>query len=191
MTDLLHSYPQDFYCRATLEVARDLLGAVLCRRRQTDGQLLWGSIVEVEAYTADDPACHAARGYTARASVMFGPPGHAYVYFIYGMYHCLNVVTEPVGTPGAVLIRSVDASGTDGPGKLCRQWQINKAHNGLSLLEPGSELWICPGKSVPDNLVARSSRIGISKATEHLWRFYLKDHPAVSQAKRDKLSANP
>ncbi|HEY9870712.1 MAG TPA: DNA-3-methyladenine glycosylase, partial [Candidatus Obscuribacterales bacterium] len=91
MADLFRSYPQEFYSRDTLTVARDLIGSLLCRRLNGRG-ILCAPIVEVEAYTADDPACHAARGWTQRCSVMFGPPGHAYVYFIYGMYHCLNVV---------------------------------------------------------------------------------------------------
>lgn len=185
MANLLRAYGQDFYCRDTLAVARDLIGALLCRK--VDGrQIFSGPIVEVEAYTQDDPACHAARGWTERCSVMFGPPGHAYVYFIYGMYHCLNVVTEPEGTPGAVLIRAVGAPGTDGPGKLCRQWAIDWEHNGMSLLKPGSELWICPGTPVPDRQIVKSPRIGISSATDRHWRFYLQDHPSVSGQTRSK-----
>lgn len=183
MTSLLRSYPDDFYRRSTLLVARDLLGAQLCRKigRKT---VLSGPIVEVEAYTADDPACHASRGKTKRCEVMFGPPGHAYVYFIYGMYHCLNVVTEPDGTPGAVLIRAVGADGTNGPGKLCREWQIDAKHNGLSLIQPDSDLWICPSELLKDSEVVVSPRIGISSAQERLWRFFIKDHPAVSSTKQ-------
>lgn len=177
---MFRAYPQEFYCRDTLAVARELVGSLLCRRLNGRG-ILCAPIVEVEAYTADDPACHAARGWTQRCSVMFGPPGHAYVYFIYGMYHCLNVVTEPEGIPGAVLIRAVGADGANGPGKLCRQWQIGWEHNGISLLEPGSDLWICPGEPVPDSHLLKSPRIGISSATDRHWRFFLKDHPSVSK----------
>jgi len=179
VADFISSYSQNFYSRPTLEVARDLLGAILCRRISRN-QILSGPIVELEAYTADDPACHAFRGRTARTSVMFGPPGHAYVYFIYGMYFCLNVVTEPEGIPGAILIRAVGADGTNGPGKLCREWQINRSHNGLSLFEPGSKLWICPGQPVPDSHIITTPRVGISSAQDRPWRFYLRDHPAVS-----------
>jgi len=179
MPDFLRSYSEDFYCRPTLEVARDLLGARLCRRINGKN-VLTGPIVEVEAYTANDPACHASRGKTKRCDVMFGPPGHAYVYFIYGMYHCLNVVTEPDGVPGAVLIRAVGADGTNGPGKLCREWQIDAKHNGKTLIEPGSELWICPDEDILDKAVGVTPRIGISSAQDRLWRFFIKDHPAVS-----------
>ena len=181
VVDLSRTYQQDFYCRDTLAVARELLGALLCRQ-VSDGRVLYGPIVEVEAYTQDDPACHASRGLTPRCRVMFGPPGRAYVYFIYGMYHCLNVVTEPEGTPGAVLIRAVGADGTNGPGKLCREWQIDWSHNGTSLLTPGTDLWICAGTTVSGSDIVCSPRIGVSSATDRHWRFYLRGHPSVSKA---------
>jgi len=180
VTVLLNAYPEIFYRRPTLEVARDLLGAELCRRLP-DGQILHGPIVELEAYTADDPACHASRGKTPRCSVMFGPPGRAYVYFIYGMYYCLNVVTEEEHTAGAVLIRAVGAEGTNGPGKLCRQWQINFDHNGMTLMDPLADLWICPGEPVKKSDIVATTRIGISVAQERNWRFLLKDHESVSR----------
>jgi DNA-3-methyladenine glycosylase len=173
-------YPEKFYRRPTLEVARDLLGAFLCRRLP-DGKVLYGPIVELEAYTRDDPACHASRGKTPRCSVMFGPAGRAYVYFIYGMYYCLNVVTEPEHTPGAVLIRAVGAEGTNGPGKLCRQWEINFEHNGVSLMDPASSLWISPAKPVADQDIITTTRVGISSAQDRPWRFLLKDHESVSR----------
>lgn len=171
-----------------MAVAKDLIGSLLCRR-QTDGQILSGPIIEVEAYTSDDPACHASRGLTKRTQVMFGPPGHAYVYFIYGMYFCLNVVTEPEGVPGAVLIRAVGADGTNGPGKLCRQWQISAAHNGLSLLTTDSQLWISPAEKVPKARIIATPRIGITQATDRPWRFFLKDHPGVSGPNNHKTRA--
>ena len=99
--------PPSFYSRPTLEVASDLLGKVLLRRNE--GRDLAGKIVETEAYVGPhDLACHASKGHTPRTSVMFGPPGHAYVYMIYGFYFCLNVVTEPKGYPAAVLVRAVE-----------------------------------------------------------------------------------
>lgn len=179
MSELKRPLSADFFIRPTVAVARDLLGARLCRAI-APGLIVSGLIVEVEAYTHDDPACHAFRGQTPRTKVMFGPPGNAYVYFIYGMYHCLNVVTEPDGTPGAVLIRAVDAEGTDGPGKLCRQWQIDSSHNGIALTSSKSALWICAGKAIESDRIGVSARIGISKGRERPWRFFIKDHPRLS-----------
>src|SRR5262245_25980784 len=102
--------PRSFYSRPALEIASDLLGKVLVRR--LNGRNLSGKIVETEAYVGPhDLACHASKGHTPRTSVMFGPPGHAYVYMIYGFYFCLNVVTEPAGYPAAVLIRAVEQIG--------------------------------------------------------------------------------
>src|ERR1700722_17436772 len=104
--DFAGVYSEDFYSRPTLEVAPELLGSILCRRLP-DNSIIFAPIVEVEAYTADDPACHASKGMTKRCEVMFGPAGRSYVYFIYGMYNCLNVVTEPSGVAGAVLVRAI------------------------------------------------------------------------------------
>lgn len=146
--------------------------------------ILKAPIVEVEAYTEDDPACHASKGKTNRCRVMFGPPGRAYVYFIYGMYFCLNVVTEPEERPGAVLIRALGAPGTNGPGKLCREWQIDGRHNEANLLTSKSDLWIEPGDMLNIDNIEVSPRIGISSAQERLWRFYIKGHPSVSGSGR-------
>lgn len=167
-----------------------MLGTVLCRRLAS-GTLLTGAIVEAEAYTRDDPACHAFRGKTDRCAVMFGPPGHAYVYFIYGRYYCLNIVTEPEGIAGAVLIRAVDHPNCNGPGKLCDEFQINRTHNGLSLMVPDSPLWISPGVVPAEGYVLSSKRIGITQdaARENPWRFYLKDNPLVSRYKRPRVKS--
>jgi DNA-3-methyladenine glycosylase len=180
--ELLKTYPVSFYERQTVEVARDLLGTVLCRRME-DGSILSGPIVETEAYTQDDPACHAFRGKTKRCEVLFGPPGVAYVYFIYGMYFCLNVVTEKEHTAGAVLIRAVEAENTNGPGKLCREWDIDFSFNGANLMDPASNLWISPGEQIKDREVEITARVGISSAQDRLWRFHVKDHHAVSKGK--------
>lgn len=171
-------FPQEFFSRPTLEVAPDLLGTILCRRMSTG--LLQAQIVEVEAYTADDPACHAWRGKTKRCEVMFGPAGVSYVYFIYGMYNCLNVVTEPDGIAGAVLIRAVATDGGDGPGKLCKTLQIDRSHNAVNLMDPNGELWLEKGSQIADSEIGRSIRVGISVAQDRLWRFFIKGHPHVS-----------
>ena len=177
--DLCAVYDEKFYSRPTLDVARDLVGAVLCRKLP-DGSILHAPIVELEAYTADDPACHAYKGKTKRCEVMFGPAGRAYVYFIYGMYNCINVVTEADGEAGAVLIRALAYPDCNGPGKLCKTWQITREHNGLNLTDPTGELWIVKGEKVRKESLSCSIRVGISQAQDRLWRFFIKDHSALS-----------
>lgn len=167
------TYTEVFFTRPTVEVAQDLIGAVL-NRRLAQNRILTGTICEVEAYTADDPACHAFKGETDRCRVMFGPPGRAYVYFIYGMYYCLNVVTEQAGIPGAVLIRGLLGDGLNGPGKICRQWQIDRTFNGVNLLDPASDLWLSKPAGGGKHVVEVSPRIGISKGKELMWRFYVR-----------------
>lgn len=180
MVKSISTYPRHFFARPTVDVAGDLLGAWLCRRLQ-DGTIIKALIVETEAYTADDPACHAFRGLTPRCEVMFGAPGRAYVYFIYGMYFCFNVVTEKEGTAGAVLIRAVGIDGGNGPGKLCRVLQITREDNGADLCDANGELWIeqRAGELSPAE-VGVSIRVGISVAQDRPWRFFLKNHPGVS-----------
>lgn len=172
------TFSDAFFARPTLEVAPELLGTILCRRLPEG--ILHAQIVEVEAYTADDPACHAWRGKTPRCEVMFGPAGRSYVYFIYGMYNCLNVVTEPDGTAGAVLIRAIDFKGGEGPGKLCKTWQIDRTHNALNLMDPAGELWLVEGRNLKKSEVGKSMRVGISVAQDRLWRFFVNDHPRIS-----------
>lgn len=178
---------REFFARPTIDVAPDLLGVQLVRTLP-DGEMLRAAIVEVEAYTEDDPACHAFRGITDRCRVMFGPPGFAYVYFIYGMYFCLNVVTENEGTPGAVLIRALGIPGGDGPGKLCRLWNIDKTQNGVDLLDPASPLYLESGTKYGAPQISVTERIGINVAVERPWRFFVTDHPHVSGKNR---SAKP
>lgn len=172
-------FTRDFYARPTVEVARDLLGTVLCRRLPS-GETVSAAIVEVEAYTQDDPASHAFRGVTERCRVMFGPPGNAYVYFIYGRYNCLNVVTEPEGVGSAVLIRAIATEGGSGPGKLCDTWLIDRSFNGTSLIDPQGPLWIVKGAHIPSKDVGTSQRIGITSAQDRVWRFYLRNNPYIS-----------
>ena len=177
---------RQFYRRATLTVARDLLGRVLCRR-SAPGTVLRGRIVEVEAYDGTlDRASHAYRGATARNRVMFGRGGSAYVYLIYGMYHCVNVVTGDVGFPAAVLIRAVElshrpAAAASGPGKLCREMGIERMIDGCSLA--GRELWLEQGWPIDDRRVRRTPRIGVDYAgawARKAYRFIWRGHPALS-----------
>jgi DNA-3-methyladenine glycosylase len=177
--DIRDTHPREFFARPTPAVARDLLGSMLCRRLKDDS-IIFATILEVEAYTRDDPACHAFRGWTERVKVLFGPPGYAYIYFIYGAHYCLNVVTEPEGVAAAVLIRAVDAPRANGPGKLCKVFEIDKRHYGLDLCDSRSEVWIARGLKLSDREVLTSPRVGVSSAADRIWRFYIKDHKGVS-----------
>ncbi len=155
-----------FYRRDTLEVARDLLGRVLCRRL-ADGTVLRGRLLEVEAYDGpDDRASHAHRGRTPRNAPMFEAGGIAYVYFVYGMHHCLNVVTGREGYPAAVLLRAAEAPdgapSASGPGRLTRAFRIDRALDGAPLT--GRDLWLEEGEAVPDRAVRRTPRIGVAYA---------------------------
>ncbi|MCC6145405.1 MAG: DNA-3-methyladenine glycosylase [Candidatus Hydrogenedentes bacterium] len=173
--------PQSFYHRDTLDVARDLIGKCLVHA-QGDARFA-GIITETEAYCGPhDLACHASKGKTKRTEVMFGPPGHWYVYLIYGMYHCLNIVTEREHYPAAVLIRGVHpVTGldhpvkTDGPGKLCRAFAIDRALNTTPAFGRSAVLWIEDrGIVVPEERVQVTTRVGIDYAKEYRdkpWRF--------------------
>ena len=166
-----------FYARPCLEVAVELLGMHVARR-QPDGSLRVGRIVETEAYCGpDDQASHARRGPTPRAKIMFGPPGVAYVYLVYGMQHCLNVVCDKDGFPAAILIRAVEpvenvALATDGPGRLCKALGITTRDNGLDLVD-GDALWL-EDRGMPAKRVAATPRVGVDYAgswAEKPWRF--------------------
>src|SRR5215813_1421650 len=134
----MNKLPRSFYDRDTVQVAKELLGKQLVR--VSDGLVKVGRIVEVEAYLGPhDLAAHSSKGLTARTRVMFGPPGHAYVYLIYGMYHCMNIVTEEEGHGSAVLLRAIEPvknveGRTQGPGLLCQSMQIDRRLNGHDLL---------------------------------------------------------
>lgn len=188
-----------FYGRDTLTVARELIGMRLIR--MYEGRRLEGRIVETEAYQGpEDLAAHSARGRTARTEVMFGLPGHAYVYLIYGIWDCLNVVTNAAGVPHAVLIRALEPiqgiERTWGPGLLCRALHIDRSLNGMDLC--GDTLWI---ERPPDwkrhaLQIATSPRIGVDYAGEWAakpWRFFDAASPfvsTVSAAKRKRLLAH-
>ena len=186
---------RDFYAPGTLSIARDLIGMHLVHN--DGGTLRVGRIVETEAYMGpQDLAAHSARGRTARTEVMFGEPGHAYVYFIYGVWYCLNIVTAPEGVPHAVLLRALEpVSGLEdktwGPGLLCRALNINKRLNGIDLL--GDELWLeRPPGPVKRPRIARATRIGVDYAgdwAKRPWRFYDRDSPYVSTGRRTRRLA--
>jgi len=195
-------FPQDYYFRPTLRVARDLLGHYLVVR--TGRRILAGKIVETEAYIGmDDPACHACRGMTPRNQVMFGPPGLAYVYFTYGHHFMLNFVTEREGFPAAVLIRAAEPvagvtqmikhRGVDDPNILCRgpgnltaAFGIDRSFNGVPLTGPRILVGPNPEKRAR---VATSGRVGINDGSEKPWRFFLHDHPSVSAYRKGTKAA--
>lgn len=201
--------PPDFYLDQPEVVARKLLGKLLIR--QIDGQTLIGRIVETEAYLGnDDPAAHSFVGMTNRNSVLFGPPGRAYVYFIYGMYFCLNVSCEPVGQAGGVLFRALEpVTGLDemaslrglpataspqlltsGPGRLCQALCITRESiNGVDLTNPDSALRIVDDGFVP-GAVTVTPRIGIRKASDMPLRFLIAGNRFVSAPRPQALPSS-
>jgi DNA-3-methyladenine glycosylase len=194
---------RDFFARPTVRVARDLLGCRLVVDRGGAAAVV-ATLVEVEAYLGlSDPASHAFRGPTPRASIMFGAPGHLYVYLSYGVHHCANLVTETHGVAGAVLLRAASVESGEatvrerraayrsnlariipvhellrGPGNLCRGLGIALGDNGLDVCSATSrvELWEPTARVA----VVRGARVGISAATERPLRFAVRGHPAVS-----------
>jgi DNA-3-methyladenine glycosylase len=185
---------RSFYNRPTLDVASEILGKFIVFHSPL-GKLS-ARIVEVEAYIGlDDPACHATRGLTERNRPMFGPGGCTYIYFIYGMYHCLNFVTEPKDRPAAILLRAAepdegrdllrqvsgksDSTGLlSGPGKFCRAFGLTTEQNDLDLT--GDQVYI-EDRNIEVKNIQRSQRIGISVGQDLLWRFYDADSTAVSK----------
>ena len=177
--DGARSLPRSFYARPTLAVARDLLGTLLVHETP-DGRRV-GLITEVEAYIVpEDQASHARFGRTARNWPMFGPPGHAYVYLVYGLHCCFNVVTEAAGYPAAVLVRAVEplaglAGPTVGPGRVCRAFGIDRRYNGWDLAGgPGAvRLYLAAGVRFDDTQVVAGPRVGVGYAgawAERPWR---------------------
>jgi DNA-3-methyladenine glycosylase len=175
----LRLLPSAFYARPTVEVARDLLGTVI-----THGGAA-GRIVETEAYLGmDDAAAHTARGVTPRTRVIFGPPGFAYVYLIYGMHYCLNIVAEEEETAGCVLIRALEpirgiTQACNGPGKLTRALGISLEQNGTSVITGPIRVYAA-AKGTPHVRIATSPRIGITKSAALPLRFYIAGNPFVS-----------
>lgn len=196
------SIDADWLSRPSTEVAPDLIGCKLVRRFP-DGQVYRGTIVETEAYAPGDPACHGYRRRTPRNHVMFGPPGGCYVYFIYGVYHCLNIVTDRDTVPSAVLIRAVELDHIPpwvdekqrkqphriaaGPGKLCRTLKIDLTLNG-SLIEETSPLDLEPRTDAFQQrldagmtTMVQTTRIGLTQGVDLPWRWYVDDCRAVSK----------
>lgn len=209
LTDLMNNHnllyyqsmklPRSFYNRPTLEVAPDLLGKFIVYN--SPNGIISARIVEVEAYIGqDDPACHASHGLTERTKPMFGPPGFTYIYLIYGMYNCLNFVTEPEGSPAAVLLRAAEliepaeiADGhkiishlnnaksakhpLSGPGKFCRSFGLTTEQNNLDLTE--DQIFV-EDRGLAIKNIKQTGRIGVRVGKKRLWRFFDADSEAVS-----------
>jgi DNA-3-methyladenine glycosylase len=193
----------EWFNRSAVTVAPELIGCTLVHQLP-DGQQLRGMIVETEAYQSGDPACHAYRKQTKRNQIMFGDPGYVYVYLIYGMYHCVNVVTDRAGEPSAVLIRALELEPDTlvsillkpreksekvaaGPGKLCRAMQIDLDLYGTKL-EIGQAMWVedrsLEWQSKLDTgsiVLTQTTRIGITQGMELPWRWYVTGCRAVSK----------
>ena len=188
---------RSFYDRPVLDVARELLGAVVVHAA-ADGAEVAVRLTEVEAYAGGrDPASHAFRGETPRNAVMFGPPGHAYVYFTYGMHFCMNLVTGPPGQASAVLLRAGEvvhgvalaterrngSNGRDlarGPARLTTALGIDRAHNGLDVTSARSSLRVRRGTPVDEDRVQWGPRVGVRTAQDVPWRAWVADEPTVS-----------
>jgi DNA-3-methyladenine glycosylase len=178
--------PREFYDRETILVAKDLLGKYLVHH--SNGTELIGRIVEVEAYLGEhDLASHSSKGLTKRNKIMFGPPGYAYVYFIYGMHYCMNVVSEREGNGAAILLRAIEPiknieGKTNGPALLCQAMNIDKSLNGFDLLSDDFYIAGIPNEK-PFTIIERP-RIGVGYAkewSEKLLRFYIEGSPCVSK----------
>jgi DNA-3-methyladenine glycosylase len=205
----MSALPRSFYDRDTLAVARELLGCRLVH--DTPRGRAVGRIVEVEAYHGEeDPACHAAAGLTARTAPLYGRPGFGYVYLIYGMYHCFNVVTRGRGHPSAVLVRALepieglelmrerrasrrgverpipDRELASGPGKLCDALGVSLAQNRADLVR--SPLRVEPGHAV--EAVVWTPRVGLTVGTDRFWRCFVKGSPHVSKSHLNVVRAD-
>jgi DNA-3-methyladenine glycosylase len=187
----LRPLPRTFYDRPALEVAPELLGAVI----EHAGVRV--RLTEVEAYDESEPASHSFRGETSRTAVMFGPAGHVYVYFVYGMYFCVNLVCGPPGVASAVLLRAGEVvSGVElamerrprstvrdlarGPARLTQVLAIDRAQNGLDATKAGSAVRVVAGSGVDPDSVRSGPRVGITQAVDLPWRFWIDGDPSVS-----------
>lgn len=202
---MMEPLQRSFYARPSLEVAPDLLGRFLVRRLP-EGTVA-GRIVECEAYQEDDPASHSFRGPTDRTAVMFGPPGHLYVYFTYGMHFCMNVVTGEDGEGSAVLLRAVEPTeGIEimrerrgladvrslcaGPGRLAQAYGVTRVENGTDLVSAG-DMFVEEGEPFGKESLGVGRRVGLSVAIDRPWRFYVMGSPFVSRASSSRRSRRP
>jgi DNA-3-methyladenine glycosylase len=189
---------RSFFARPSPDVAPDLLGCVLVRRC-ADGTLLAARIVETEAYQEDDPASHSYRGRTPRNAVMFGPAGHLYVYFTYGMHFCMNVVTGAEGVGSAVLLRAaepLDGLGEmtqlrggrpprelcSGPARLCAAFGIDRSDDGTDLVRGGT-IWVESRDEVGAGPITAGVRVGVTAGLDRAWRFWVDGDPWVSRGR--------
>ena len=196
--NLLQKLPRAFYSRKTVAVAHDLIGTHLVRH--LDGETILGRIVETEAYRGvDDAASHAYKGRTTRNAPMFGPPGHTYVYFIYGMHWLFNISAHQEGLPGGILIRALEpVKGlikmqelrgldslrllTNGPARLAQAFKLDKTYNNIDLVT-NDQLYLANGHLKPDEKIVTGPRIrvpGDNLAKTRPWRFWIQGHPCVS-----------
>jgi DNA-3-methyladenine glycosylase len=187
--------PQGFFARPAEVVAPELIGCLLVKR-QANGELLWGVIVETEAYSQDDPACHGYRRRSPSNETLFGGPGRFYVYVSYGIHHCVNVVTHRSDWANGVLLRAValprePERQAAGPALLARRFGIDRSHDAQPV-DPGQGLWMTPRPPVLASLGAldllQTTRLGISRGQELPWRWYLRASRSVSRrAKGDPM----
>ena len=186
--------PHAFFCRPAEVVAPELIGCRLVKR-QTDGSLLWGVVVETEAYSQDDPACHGYRRRSPSNETLFGEPGRFYVYVSYGIHHCVNVVTDRADWANGVLLRALAIPGEPervaaGPALLARRFGLDRSYD-RCLTSPEQGLWFAPAPVAfrADDLV-QTSRIGISQGQDLPWRWYLRSSRSISRrAKGDRTPA--
>ena len=185
----------DFFSRPAEDVAPDLIGARLVQR-QPDGRLLWGVIVETEAYAQDDPACHGFRRRSPNNETLFGPPGRFYVYVSYGIHYCVNVVTGRPDWANGVLLRAVALPGEPervaaGPGLLARRFGINRSDDSCSATGEHT-LWVAQHvPDLPTSDLVTTTRIGISQAQDQPWRWYLGSSRSVSRRERGDRTPPP
>ncbi len=191
-SQIISQIKPEWFARPCDRVAPDLLGCTLVR--QIEEITYRGLIVETEAYDATDPACHGYKRQTERNRAIFGEPGSLYVYLIYGIYHCVNIVCDRSDYCSAVLIRGLEldliptwvnekekrSRVAAGPGKLCRALQIDRSLNSLSL-SLGSNIWIEPKAVDLEFSVVQTTRIGLTQGADIPWRWYIQNHPAVSK----------
>lgn len=197
LAGLLVGLPPEFFARPADQVAPDLIGCLLVKR-QPSGEVLWGVIVETEAYCQSEPACHGYRRRSPSNETLFGEPGRFYVYVSYGIHHCVNVVTHRAGWANGVLLRAIAVPGEPervaaGPGLLARRFGMDRSRDGQPV-DPASGIWIAPrppelaGPGVLD--LMQTSRIGISQGQELPWRWYWRASRSVSRrAKGDRTPA--